>query len=57
MGKLVPLLFAGAGTASASVGGFYLVKGSSTSGSAEISNATESESVNPKVSNEIPAKS
>lgn len=26
MGKLIPLLFAGAGTATASVGGFYLVK-------------------------------
>lgn len=31
MGKLVPLLFAGAGTATASVGGFYLVKGSAQS--------------------------
>lgn len=28
MGKLIPLFFAGAGTATASVGGFYLVKGS-----------------------------
>lgn len=28
MSKLIPLLFAGAGTATVSVGGFYLIKGS-----------------------------
>lgn len=57
MSKLVPLLFAGAGVATTSVGGFYLVKGSGTSNSEENLNSMESESAERKVSNEIPAKS
>lgn len=41
MGKLIPLLFAGAGTATASVGGFYLVKGSGLAGIGEENSASE----------------
>lgn len=37
MGKLIPLLFAGAGATTASVGGFYLVKGNGLGTSGDFS--------------------